>query len=166
MRCFIYFFNEGVRSGGGIGDLLEIKNWENKNIFFFRFLFDLVFFLSVILILLNMINGIIVTQYSEFRQRYDKNLQDKQNKCYICSIDRSEFEKRKISFYHHTNNDHNIKDYINYILHLKLRKNKDLNYNELLIKKSILARNIYLFPIYRSKSLGEMLFNPISEENI
>jgi len=165
ITCFLFFFNEGIRSGGGIGDLLDIKPWDNINLFFFRWFFDMIFFTTAILLLLNMINGVIVTTFSSIREESDKNMEDKTNKCYMCSIDKVEFEKNKIDFRDHVKNQHNIKDYVNYILYLKLKKNKDLNSNEIFIKKNVLKRNIYIFPIYRSKALGGILLKSMNEDN-
>jgi hypothetical protein len=110
-----------------------------------------------------MINGVIVSTFSAIREESDKRIEDENNKCYICSINKLEFEKRKVCFVHHIKNEHNIKDYINYILNLKLKKNKDLDSYELFIKKKIIERNIYLFPIFRAKSLGGSLINEEAE---
>lgn len=111
-----------------------------------------------------MINGVIVTTFSAIREESDQRMEDKENKCYLCSIDKVEFEKRKVSFARHINEEHNIKDYIHYILNVKFRKNKDLDSYEVFVKKNVLERNIYLFPIYRSKSLGGSLLKAIGEE--
>jgi len=111
-----------------------------------------------------MINGVIVTTFSAIREDSDQRMEDKLNKCYLCSIDKVEFEKRKVSFAHHIDVEHNIHNYLNYILYLKFKKNKDLDFYEVFVKKNVLERNIYLFPIYRSKSLGGSLFKAIGDQ--
>ena len=112
-----------------------------------------------------MINGVIVSTFSAIREEKDKSNEDKDNKCYICSIDKSEFEKRKIKFKKHIEEEHKLKDYINYILNLKLKKNKDLDSNEIYIKQNIINRNIDVFPIFRAKSLGGNVFKNLSNED-
>jgi inositol 1,4,5-triphosphate receptor type 3 len=128
---------------------------ENIGIYMGRWLTDLIFFGTVILLLLNMINGIIVTTFSALREESEKKLEDIEKRCYICSIDKSEFEKRKISFERHIRSEHNVKDYINFILYLKLTLNKDLDANQGQIKEQINNRDINVFPIFKSKALGE-----------
>lgn len=113
-----------------------------------------------------MINGIIVTTFSAIREEAEMKIEDKNNKCYICSIPKVEFEKRKIIFNDHIDNEHNIKDYINYILNLKFKKNKDLDKDEIHIKNAVMERNIYLFPIYRSKSLGGGIMKSSNSEEL
>ena len=155
ITCFIYHFNEGTRTGGGIGDYLTIKSWEDIGTFMGRWFIDLIYFTSVILLLLNMINGIIVSTFSALREDSEKKQHDIENRCYICSIDKAEFEKRKISFERHVRNEHNVRDYINFILYLKLTSNKDLDANQGQIKEQINDRDINVFPIFRAKVLGD-----------
>ena len=158
----IFFFNQGIRTGGGIGEIIDLKKWdaENIGIFFARWFLDMLFFMVIILLLLNMINGVIVSTFSSIRENTDKNDEDIENLCFICSIKKTEFEKRRIDFNEHKKYEHQIKDYINYLIYLKLKLNKDLDSNEVFIKESIMKRNINIFPIYRSKSLGEEAINP------
>ena len=123
----------------------------------------MIFFISVILLLLNMINGIIVSTFSAIREESEQKADDEENRCFICSIDKSEFEKRKLSFESHIKNEHNVKDYINFIIYLKLTANKDLDSNQGYIKDCINNRDINVFPIYQSKSLGTGIFDKSNE---
>jgi uncharacterized membrane protein len=164
MRCFIYHFNQGVRSGGGIGDTLEVKSWDDLGLFFGRWILDMVFFISVLLLLLNMINGIIVSTFSAIREESEQKSDDEENRCFICSIDKAEFGKRKISFETHVKKEHNVKQYINFIINLRLTPNKDLDANQGYIKECIENRDINVFPIYQSKVLGPGIFNKPEED--
>jgi hypothetical protein len=105
-----------------------------------------------------MINGIIVSTFSNLRIESEKELEDVANRCFICSIQKEEFEKKNISFENHIKNQHNIKDYINFIMYLKLTSNNNLDAIEGKIKEEINAKNINIFPIFRSKALGEGKF--------
>lgn len=145
--------------GGGIGDNLEVKPWDDVGLFFGRWILDMVFFISVILLLLNMINGIIVSTFSAIREESEQKADDEENRCFICSIDKSEFEKRKMSFESHIKNQHNVKDYINFIIYLRLTPNKDLDSNQGYIKECIEERDINVFPIFQSKELGAGIFD-------
>ena len=158
-RCLVFFINQGIRNGGGIGDVLDIKGWSVKSLFFERWILDVFYYLIVILLLLNMVNGIIITTFTSIRDSSDKNKNDIDNKCFICSIDKYEFEKRKLSFKDHKLYEHNTLDYINYIIYLKNTKDKDLDSHELYIKENIKQRNINIFPLFRAKALGESEFN-------
>lgn len=125
----------------------------------------MIYFVTIGLLLLNMINGVIVTTFSAIREESEKRDEDKENKCYICSIHKDEFEKRNVDFKNHKKKEHNIGDYINYILNLILKKDKELDSFELFIKKKIMERDTSVFPIYRSKSLGGGKIENEEDEN-
>lgn len=106
-----------------------------------------------------MINGIVVSTFSALREESDKKIEDKLNKCFICSIDKSEFEKRNIKFESHIYEEHNYRDYINYFLSVKFKDLRDLDSMEWYVREMINQRNVYMFPIFRAKSLGGELMN-------
>ena len=58
----------GLRSGGGIGDALEFANFDEKpKNYYYRVVFDLVFFLVITIILLNVVFGIIIDTFAQLR---------------------------------------------------------------------------------------------------
>jgi inositol 1,4,5-triphosphate receptor type 3 len=154
IQCFITYFNHGVRSGGGIGDILTMRSFTDIKLYTARYLMDMIFYITVILLLLNMVNGVIVTTFSQIRQERETKEEDKENKCFICSINRLEFEKRKISFEDHNNKEHSYKTYIKYLLHLNFKNEDEMDYDESYIYKSILKKDVGCFPIKRAFSIG------------
>ena len=54
-KCFIYHIDQGLRSGGGIADVLEPASGDPNE--FLRLFFDITFFFFVIIILLAIIQG-------------------------------------------------------------------------------------------------------------
>ena len=45
IECFVLYFNHGVRSGGGIGDILPEKSFIDMNSYFIRWITDIIFIL-------------------------------------------------------------------------------------------------------------------------
>jgi hypothetical protein len=156
LGCSITYFNLGVRSGGGIGDLLDIKPYRDKTNYWLRWVTDMIFYISVILLLLNMINGVIVSTFSQIREESQEKEEDIMNKCFICNIDRVEFEKRKIAFTYHLKHEHNTKTYIRFLIYLKLCSEKDLDADQSFIINCIKEREISCFPVLRSSSVGNL----------
>ena len=154
IQCAITYFNNGVRSGGGIGDLLSMKPFSDVTNYAARYLMDMIFYITVILLLLNMINGVIVSTFSQIREESNNKEEDKTNKCFICSIDRVEFEKKKIAFKDHLK--HNSKTYIKYLVFLKLFDEKDLDADQSHIITCLKERDIGCFPVEKSLSLGDL----------
>lgn len=154
LECWITYFNLGVRSGGGIGDLLNPNKYNSKG-FWLRYVMDIIFFVSVVLLLLNMINGVIVSTFSQIREESSNKEEDITNKCFLCNIDRMEFDKRKINFEWHLKKEHNSKTYIKFFICLGLIHEKDLDADQSYILECIKKKDVYIFPIGRASSLGE-----------
>ena len=68
-HCFVMTINFGMRSGGGIGEAVAYPQYvDNKEIYLFRTVFDMIFFLTIIIMLLEMIFGLIVDSFGELRE--------------------------------------------------------------------------------------------------
>ena len=66
MHCFLSTFNYGLRSGGGMGEFLDVMTdeaWASQG-YWIRFVFDISFYLIVIVICLNVIFGIIIDTFA------------------------------------------------------------------------------------------------------
>jgi len=119
--CFINTLNLGLRSGGGIADAIGTLNYsstsKNGGQFFARAIFDLSFFIIMIILFLNLIFGMIIDAFGDLRDQKTSNDEDQNNVCFICGIERSEFE-RHINFEQHILGEHNIWSYIYYLVYL------------------------------------------------
>ena len=154
LECTITYFNHGVRSGGGIGDLLAEVPYESGMLYWLRFCNDFLFFILTILILLNMIFGVIVSIFSEIREKANFKENDQNNKCFICNIDRAIFERLKIKFEDHKKFEHNIKTYIRFLIGVKLINEKDLDADQSFIINCLKKEEIKVFPVGVSSSTG------------
>ena len=153
LECTITYFNHGVRSGGGIGDILAEVPYDSA-MYWIRFLNDFIFFILAILILLNMIFGVIVSIFSEIREKANFKENDQNNKCFICNIDRTIFERLKIKFEDHKKFEHNIKTYIRFLIGVKLINEKDLDADQSFICNCLKNEEIKVFPVGVSSSTG------------
>lgn len=133
-----------------------MKSYNDSYLYWVRYVTDMVFYITVILLLLNMVNGVIVSTFSQIREENNARDDDMNNKCFICSIERLEFEKRKISFKEHNKKEHNIRTYIKYLVWLKMINEKDLDGDQSFIMKCINQEEISCFPVLRSSTLGDL----------
>ena len=163
LECTITYFNHGVRSGGGIGDILAEVPYDSP-MYWLRFLNDFIFFIAAILILLNMIFGVIVSIFSEIREKANFKENDQNNKCFICNIDRAIFERLKIKFEDHKKFEHNIKTYIRFLIGIKLINEKDLDADQSFIINCIKKEEIKVFPVGVSSSTGVKKEDDSNEE--
>ena len=143
LSCILFFFNFGVRAGGGIGDKLEVKTIDQQ-FYWTRFFFDMIFYILTILLLLNMLNGIIINGFTTYREKMDDIQEVKMNNCFICNLNRKTFDKRKLNYYDHIKYDHNP---YNYFLFFERLKSKKLSKEEKNLVSCLRNGEISLYPV-------------------
>lgn len=159
------YFNFGIRSGGGIGDVIGAQPYRETYWYLLRWATDMIFYITVILLVMNMINGIIISTFSTLREEDEKKENDKLNKCFICSLSRIQFEKYKINFEFHTQKEHNFHNYIKYLIILKLTPEREQNADQSYIYKCLKSEDIAFFPLFKAKSLADVEIEREDEED-
>ena len=155
-HCFCSTVNYGLRMGGGIGEVLAPQSYATKTEYYLRVVFDLSFFLIVVIILLNIIFGIIIDTFAELRdlRRYKED--DMKNKCFICNIERYQFDRyTDEGFERHIVQDHNLWKYLFYIVHLLAKDKTDYDGTESYIWKQYENDLISWFPLHKSIALND-----------
>ena len=76
LDCFAFGLLNGLRAGGGLGDLLP----GNRG----RAVFDFAFFLVIVVIILNIVFGIIIDTFAELRDEKQFIEKDNKKSCLIC----------------------------------------------------------------------------------
>lgn len=129
-----------------------------------RFVNDLVFFLLVKVALLSIVFGIIIDTFAGLRDESHKIEVDKKNVCFICGAKRSQLEKNCINFEDHSNHEHNIWNYADYIVGLKFIDIQETNATNSYVMEKIQSKSIAWFPSYKT-NLGEEEDDNREEEN-
>jgi inositol 1,4,5-triphosphate receptor type 3 len=155
LECAITYFNHGVRAGGGIGDILPEKDFIDMNSYTIRWTTDLIFYITVILLLLNMINGVIVSTFSQIRETSSQKEEDIEERCFICNKEKKDFEKKKIDFSNHCETEHNLYDYIMFFVMLKRIEEKDLDSDQTYINEKLDEKDIAFFPVGYAKGFED-----------
>ena len=158
--CFINVLNQGLRSGGGIGDTIRYQPYDSDHIGRFVGLafFDLSFFIIMIILFLNLIFGMIIDAFGSLRDEKNYNEEDQKNVCFICGIYRAEFEKHT-NFEKHVKKEHNIWAYVNYIAFLLEKQKNDKNsmtdIENLVLEKYLIKDNAWV-PVGKSLTLDRI----------
>ncbi|EGR28280.1 inositol -trisphosphate receptor, putative [Ichthyophthirius multifiliis] len=156
LDCFLLFLNLGLRNGGGIGESFD-QVYPGQNQYYGRFIFELSFFLVIIVIWLNIIFGIIIDTFAELRDiKYFKD-NDSKNKCFICNQDRADFYNLGINFQKHIEKEHHLWNYLAFIIMIKQKEINDLDGTEYFIRNNLDTQNISWFPIGKSISIQNMM---------
>lgn len=103
IMCILTTLNQGLRNGGGIGDILRAPSTEvpfdkvihcyfttihfsllQEALFVPRVIYDLLFFFVVIIIVLNLIFGVIIDTFADLRTEKQQKEVILKDTCFIC----------------------------------------------------------------------------------
>jgi Ca2+-binding EF-hand superfamily protein len=115
LTCFLFHLDQGVRSGGGIADVI-LSAFDDQQ-YSWRLVFDLSFYFFVIVILIALFQGLIIDAFGELRKKDDTILDELKNKCFICGISKTDFDSPH-KFDVHTHTHHSMKNYMFFLMHL------------------------------------------------
>ena len=124
--------DKGLRPGGGIGDVTEPIHYHDYNAtYMIKLCHDIAFLIVVKVIALNVLFGQIIDTFASLRDDKAAIDDDIKNKCFICSITKMQFDKHSDGgMERHIKKDHNMWDYVYYIVHLKSKPTSDLTGTE------------------------------------
>ena len=83
-----------------------------------RIIFDLLFFIVVNTIGLNIVFGIIVDTFSQLRDEKSEQEKDMKNFCFICGLENYVFDRKGNGFKNHVKYEHNMWQYYKFFLYL------------------------------------------------
>ncbi|KAI8071483.1 hypothetical protein BC940DRAFT_345102 [Gongronella butleri] len=153
-ECFVNVLTHGLR--GGIGDVFTEADTHDDISRGWRIGFEMSFYLVVVVFLLNAIFGIIFDTFGHLRDERSAVQQDMKNSCFICSIPAVEFQRHaKRGFDDHVKNDHNIWQYLFFLVHLKYKDKTEYTGPESYVASCLKDANYSFFPINRALCLSQ-----------
>ncbi|XP_064633177.1 inositol 1,4,5-trisphosphate receptor-like isoform X3 [Lineus longissimus] len=153
VMCIVTTLNEGLRNGGGIGDVLR-KPSSSEPLFVARVLYDLAFFFIVIIIVLNLIFGVIIDTFADLRSEKQQKEEILKNTCFICGLDRSSFDNKSVSFEEHIKSEHNMWHYLYFIVLVTVKDPTEFTGPESYVDAMVKDKNLDWFPRMRAMSLA------------
>ncbi|XP_072755424.1 inositol 1,4,5-trisphosphate receptor-like isoform X3 [Anoplolepis gracilipes] len=153
VMCIVTTLNQGLRNGGGIGDILRAPS-SVEPLFVARVVYDLLFFFIVIIIVLNLIFGVIIDTFADLRSEKQQKELILKNTCFICGLNRSAFDNKTVSFEEHTKHEHNMWHYLYFIVLVKVKDPTEFTGPESYVYAMVKDRNLEWFPRLRAKSLA------------
>ncbi|EAR99593.3 inositol 1,4,5-trisphosphate receptor type 3 (macronuclear) [Tetrahymena thermophila SB210] len=165
--CFLFMAGLGLRQDGGVGNILVDPDPYDYSNYVGRYFFDMTFYIFISVLWLNIIFGIIVDAFAELRDEKKEKDKDQESKCFICNMDRDKFENEGLSFYKHRQKEHQLWNYLFFIIHLKQKVQGQFNGTESYVYNKLENGDTTWFPIGKSlkmfKLQGE---NQFSQEQI
>ncbi|CAG4962499.1 unnamed protein product [Colias eurytheme] len=152
VMCIVTTLNQGLRNGGGIGDILRAPA-SFEPLFVARVVYDLLFFFVVIIIVLNLIFGVIIDTFADLRSEKQQKELILKNTCFICGLNRSAFDNKTVSFEEHIKSEHNMWHYLHFMVLVRVKDPTEFTGPESYVHSMIKSNNLDWFPRLRALSL-------------
>jgi len=164
--CFLTATDKAFKVDGGIGGFLTPNTETDVS----RFVFDNLYFLLVMIIMINIVAGIIIDNFGTLREEEKEFRFDIQNICFVCGHDRETLEKANdaqggvggTGFINHIRKDHYLWNYLFYIAYIQDKEKTEYTGLESYIAEQIENEEISWFPTHRALILKG---TPGSEED-
>ena len=153
IMCIVTTLNQGLRNGGGIGDILRAPS-SSESLFVPRVIYDLLFFFIVIIIILNLIFGVIIDTFADLRSEKQQKDHVLKNTCFICGLNRSAFDNKTVSFEEHIKCEHNMWHYLYFVVLVKVKDPTEFTGPESYVYFMVKNHNLDWFPRLRAMSLA------------
>ena len=148
LQCFLVLISYGTRAGGGIGDVLPIISFKHDvKMFIGRFIYDMTFFIIIIMIMGNVTFGLIVDTFGALRDETYSYEKDRNNVCFICQISRDRGLQKNIDYTIHIKRDHNLWSYVDFLTYLHLYNANDFTRNEGYVWDKLIEKDYGWLPI-------------------
>ncbi|XP_058045707.1 inositol 1,4,5-trisphosphate receptor type 2 isoform X4 [Ahaetulla prasina] len=152
LMCIVTVLNQGLRNGGGVGDVLR-KPSKDEPLFAARVVYDLLFYFIVIIIVLNLIFGVIIDTFADLRSEKQKKEEILKTTCFICGLERDKFDNKTVSFEEHIKSEHNMWHYLYFIVLVRVKDPTEYTGPESYVAQMIAEKNLEWFPRMRAMSL-------------
>ncbi|XP_069619194.1 inositol 1,4,5-trisphosphate-gated calcium channel ITPR2 [Ranitomeya imitator] len=152
LMCIVTVLNQGLRNGGGVGDVLR-KPSKDEPLFAARVVYDLLFYFIVIIIVLNLIFGVIIDTFADLRSEKQKKEEILKTTCFVCGLERDKFDNKTVSFEEHIMSEHCMWHYLYFIVLVKVKDPTEYTGPESFVAKMIAEKNLDWFPRMRAMSL-------------
>ncbi|KAG7297145.1 hypothetical protein JYU34_020113 [Plutella xylostella] len=153
IMCIVTTLNQGLRNGGGIGDVLRAPA-SFEPLYVARVVYDLLFFFVVIIIVLNLIFGVIIDTFADLRSEKQQKELILKNTCFICGLNRSAFDNKTVSFEEHIASEHNMWHYLYFMVLVRVKDPTEFTGPESYVHTCIKTSNLEWFPRLRALSLA------------
>uniref|UniRef100_A0A914NCG9 Ion transport domain-containing protein n=1 Tax=Meloidogyne incognita TaxID=6306 RepID=A0A914NCG9_MELIC len=162
--CILTTLNWGLRNGGGIGDVLRSVS-PHEPYFFWRILYDMTFYIVLIIIVLNLIFGVIIDTFGDLRTEKNEKEFTLRNTCFICGLERGKFDNKsvQVTFDEHNEREHNLWHYIYFIVWLQIKDETEFTGPESFVSICVKNHNMDWFPRMQAISLQKENENNLEE---
>jgi hypothetical protein len=102
------------------------------------------------LVITAIVSGIIIDSFSQLREQNDEILEDMRDKCFICGIEREQFDMLDLNFMDHIRKDHNMWQYLWFKMHLAQKDPTEYTGQEQYVQRLLDKPSTKFFPVKKA----------------
>lgn len=152
MACFWQVLYGAVK-GGDIAGIMEDIDPSMGETYYARILFDIFFFIAVIVLLFDMVAGIIVDTFVSLREETEARNEICSNEVFVSGVTREKCTEVGVSFEEHQSRFQNTWYYVFFIAYLKEKDKDDLDGAEYYVWNCVQEVDFKWFPRLTSSVL-------------
>lgn len=154
--CLVLNMDQGLRYGGGIGEYWpNLPQYGSSAIWLDMAIYNLLFFIIITVILLNVVFGVIIDTFGALREEHNFKVKDMSTNCFICSLPIETLEQDGSGFTHHIKNEHSMWEYVNFIIYLRAKDPTEYSGAEQYVAAMLKRGDTTWFPIRRALCLQD-----------
>ena len=166
-ECLLTHLNVGLRSDQGVADVMDNLDYakDSTSHTLFRLLFDVSYWVIIVVMLLSIVSGIIIDTFGQLRDRKDKVDKELARGCFICGNDSNSFQRSGRGFDFHVAHEHNMWAYMFVRQYLRERNPLHFTGQERYLNDRMREDDISFFPMGQALALSADGGNPASSTN-
>jgi hypothetical protein len=148
LECWLEMFDEGLRTGDIVGAAFDTITYEDDDRlpYINRVVYGLAFFLTVGVILFDIVTGIVVDTFAQLRESTDKKIEYHKTTAFISGMTRSEYEEYGLDFDDLCQDEQWVWNYVHFMCYLRKKNHTEYNGAESMINAQILRQDISWLP--------------------
>lgn len=151
-NCFFVILHKSLLKQGTdyVGGDYEIDQDDNQE----RLVLGTLFYVFFGLLFLCFFIGELITAYIELSDDHTNKHNNMEEICFICGLKREEFDWSHDAFEAHVKHEHNMWNYLFFLLHIGTKRDAELSGQEAYIRRMVRSSNIAFFPFKQTLGMA------------
>jgi hypothetical protein len=152
-NCFFVILHKSLLKQGTeyVGGDYAIDKDDNQE----RLVLGTMFYIFFGLVFLCLFLGEIITAYMELSTDHKDKHQNMESICFVCGLPRDDFDWAHNAFEQHVKHEHNMWNYLYFLLHIGTKRDAELCGQEAYIRRMVRSSDTSFFPFRRTLGVAQ-----------
>jgi len=153
-KCLQWAVGFGMRNGGGLADYFNASSRYRMQ---YSYILDWAFFVVIVIIFMSILFGIIIDRFGQLREEKKEKLEDTTEICFICGIDKSDFDQLGGRVWQkHIGDEHNMWAYLKFMVFIWQQDQDDDDGLEQYVRSCLDTNDLRWYPHQKAMLFSEV----------